>query len=201
MLVDVPSVLEPDLLRVAPGDPDNSYLVHKVEGSAAIGGQMPLGGPPLSAEEINLIRQWIAAGAEPPPAVLGAPAQLVASAPAAGETVTAAVPEVLAVFSRPLDANLLLESTITLTAAGGDGGFDEGNENLVTVQLSSGAPRGAAVRARPQAPLPPDDYKLRIRGTGPLVLADLAAQAIDGDGDGSPGGDAVLRFRIAGDAQ
>jgi len=50
---------------VAPGDPDNSYLVQKVEGTAAVGSQMPLGGPALSQSQINDIRQWIQDGANP----------------------------------------------------------------------------------------------------------------------------------------
>ena len=201
MLVDVPSVQVLALRRVAPGDPDNSYLVHKIEGRAAVGGLMPLGGPPLDADQVNLIRQWIAAGAEPPPAALAAPARLVASAPAAGDTVGGTAPDILAVFSRPLYPNLLLDTTVTLTAAGGDGGFAEGNEVFVPVRLQAGAPRGASVRVHAAAPLPADDYELRLRGAGPAVLADLDGQPIDGDGNGAPGGDAVVRFRVSGGQQ
>lgn len=65
-LVNVNSTEKPSLLRVAPGDPDNSYLVHKIEGrSDIVGGRMPLGRTPLSTEEINAIREWIANGAAP----------------------------------------------------------------------------------------------------------------------------------------
>lgn len=53
------------LLRVDPFNPDQSYLVHKVEGSQSVGSQMPLGGPPVPAEDLQLIRQWIADGALP----------------------------------------------------------------------------------------------------------------------------------------
>ena len=63
-LVDVPSQEVPSLKRVDPGDPDNSYLVQKIEGTAAVGGRMPLGGSRLPQEEIDLIRQWIGQGAE-----------------------------------------------------------------------------------------------------------------------------------------
>ncbi len=198
MLVSVPSVEMPGVLRVAPGDPDQSYLVQKIEGSAAVGGQMPLGGPPLDAAQITLIRQWIAAGAEPPPAALAAPARLVASVPAAGEVVTAPVTALLAVFSRPLDPNLLLDTTVTLMAAGGDGGFDEGNEVPIAIRLLPGGPRGASVWMRTDGPPPADDYELRIRGAGPTVAADLDGAPIDGDDDGIPGGDAVVRFRVSG---
>lgn len=62
-LVGVASLEVPELLRVAPGDPDNSYLVHKLEGSQAVGSRMPLGGPFLSEAEIGEVRQWIESGA------------------------------------------------------------------------------------------------------------------------------------------
>jgi hypothetical protein len=53
----------PAVQRVKSGDPDASYLVHKIEGHAAQGGRMPASGPPLSRRDIELIRQWIALGA------------------------------------------------------------------------------------------------------------------------------------------
>jgi hypothetical protein len=66
-IVDVPSQEVPVLDRVEPGDPDRSYLVNKIEGTAAaVGGvetRMPLGQDPLPQSDIDLIRAWIAAGA------------------------------------------------------------------------------------------------------------------------------------------
>jgi hypothetical protein len=63
-LVDVPSAELPELMRVKPGQPDSSYIVLKIEGAPGIvGGRMPLGLAPLSAEEIQAIRDWIADGA------------------------------------------------------------------------------------------------------------------------------------------
>ena len=51
-------------MRVAPGNPDDSYLVIKLEGSSRmVGQQMPRGRDPLSAEQIGTVRQWIADGA------------------------------------------------------------------------------------------------------------------------------------------
>jgi hypothetical protein len=50
--------------RVEPGDPDGSYLIHKLEGTAAVGGRMPLGGTPLDQETIDTIRDWILDGAQ-----------------------------------------------------------------------------------------------------------------------------------------
>jgi hypothetical protein len=64
-LVGVNSSELPSLLRVDPGNPDNSYLVQKVEGAPNISGlQMPLNQPPLSTDQIDAIRQWILNGAE-----------------------------------------------------------------------------------------------------------------------------------------
>jgi hypothetical protein len=63
-LVNVNSRQVPSLERVEPNDPNNSYLVQKLEGTAAVGDQMPRGQPPLPAAQINLIREWISAGAE-----------------------------------------------------------------------------------------------------------------------------------------
>lgn len=65
MLVGVPSAEVSSLQRVKPGDPDNSYLVQKIEGHAAVGVRMPYGGPYLDAETVAIIRQWISDGALP----------------------------------------------------------------------------------------------------------------------------------------
>jgi hypothetical protein len=51
-------------IRVVAGDPDNSYLIQKLENAAGIEGQqMPLARPPLAQSDINEIRQWITDGA------------------------------------------------------------------------------------------------------------------------------------------
>ena len=64
-LVNVASMEQSSVLRVAPGDPENSYLLHKIRGDAGItGSQMPLGRTALSASEIELVRQWIEDGAQ-----------------------------------------------------------------------------------------------------------------------------------------
>lgn len=64
-LVNVPSTQKPGLLRVAPGDPENSYLLHKIDGrSGIIGRRMPFSGPPyLTDGQILILRRWIQRGA------------------------------------------------------------------------------------------------------------------------------------------
>ena len=51
---------------VVPGDPDNSYLLQKLEGSPTItGARMPRNaGPFLTAGQISIIRRWIQLGAK-----------------------------------------------------------------------------------------------------------------------------------------
>jgi len=57
-IVNVGSSEQAKLKRVLPGDANNSYLFQKV-----LSGRMPLAGGPLTAGDIDLIRQWINAGA------------------------------------------------------------------------------------------------------------------------------------------
>lgn len=58
-LVNVASSLESSFMRVAPQDPDASYLIRKVEGSHTVGERMPLFGEPLSAAQLGALRGWI----------------------------------------------------------------------------------------------------------------------------------------------
>jgi hypothetical protein len=64
-LVGRPSRLRPTETLVIPGDPDNSYLVRKLEGGPNITGvRMPFaGGPYLTQGQMLVIRRWIADGA------------------------------------------------------------------------------------------------------------------------------------------
>lgn len=63
-LVNARSIGKPSAVRVVPGDPNGSYLIHKLEGrSDIVGDRMPFGGPSLALTDINVIRAWIAQGA------------------------------------------------------------------------------------------------------------------------------------------
>lgn len=63
MIVNRPSVEMPSLARVAPNDPESSYLYRKITGAGITGGRMPLNRPPLSDEQMQLVRNWIRRGA------------------------------------------------------------------------------------------------------------------------------------------
>lgn len=49
--------------RVLPGNPDESYIILKLEGDARAGSQMPLNETPLTQTQIDMVRDWIANGA------------------------------------------------------------------------------------------------------------------------------------------
>ena len=64
-IVNVASVEQPALKRIKPGDPNNSYVVQKLEGAAGISGvRMPFGGPYLDQATIDKVRAWVTAGAQ-----------------------------------------------------------------------------------------------------------------------------------------
>lgn len=65
-LVNVSSRNKPGATRVIPGDPEGSYLIHKLQGFPDIVGQrMPrTGGPYLTEGQISIIKRWIELGAK-----------------------------------------------------------------------------------------------------------------------------------------
>jgi hypothetical protein len=64
-LVDRATVQCPDRVYVAPGAPEESYLIFKLRGAGPCyyGDRMPRGTTPLTPAQIDLIAAWIAAGA------------------------------------------------------------------------------------------------------------------------------------------
>lgn len=63
-IVGVASGQRPDLQLVEPDNPDGSYLLIKVRGDDAIVSQQMPPGAPLPAEQVEIIRAWIASGAQ-----------------------------------------------------------------------------------------------------------------------------------------
>ncbi|MEO8258116.1 MAG: hypothetical protein ABI868_12290 [Acidobacteriota bacterium] len=64
-LVGVPSRLKTGATRVIAGDPENSYIIQKLEGrSDIVGLRMPFSGQPfLGAGQILILKRWIELGA------------------------------------------------------------------------------------------------------------------------------------------
>jgi hypothetical protein len=200
MLVNAPSVEVPTLRRILPGNPDMSYLVQKIEGHAAVGGTMPLNSPPLPAETIAVIRQWVLEGAAQSSASLDpqTPAVLAAITPDANAILEKAPAQIVISANVELDTSSLNSGTVSLIRSGGDGSFDEGNEVEVpalSFEIRSANPTVLAI-AVPASAWVPDSYRLRIAGGGAVAVADLKGLAIDGDADGHAGGDFVTDFDL-----
>ncbi len=204
LLVNVSSSEVPSIARVQPGDPDGSYLVQKLEGTATAGARMPLGRPPLAQSTIDVIRQWIIDGALDDRAMSVGDVRVVTLSPLPESILTSAPVEIMAIFDRPLDASTVNVNTFTLTGSGGDGSFDEGNEVRVVAAHISLSDQGTRAGFRlDAAQLPADRYRIRLPGQGPSFVMDLDANALDGEfrgtfpsGNGSQGGDFVADFTI-----
>jgi hypothetical protein len=184
LLVGVPSAEQPSLLRVKPGDPDNSYMVHKIEGLPGItGGQMPLGETPLPQATIDAIRQWITNGAPNAPVAAAVAAQAFAvqtTAPLDKASVKAPLPRIVVTFTQEVDASLVNDTTVTLeridsapTAAGGA---------KTMPAIARLAPMNPAVLLMtPSTQLEPGTYRVTVRGTGGGALANMNAATLGAD--------------------
>ncbi|MFN7914318.1 MAG: hypothetical protein U0Q55_03190 [Vicinamibacterales bacterium] len=64
-LVNVTAGQKADLKYVTPGNPEASYLLHKIDGrSGIVGTRMPRNGPPFMTEgQVLILRRWIELGA------------------------------------------------------------------------------------------------------------------------------------------
>ena len=205
LLVDVDSTQDPTFKRVAPGDPDNSYLIQKLEGTASVGGQMPAGAPPLPQAEIDIMRQWITDGALDDRAPSGAPIRVTSLSPIPDSDLTAAPTEIIAMFDRELDASTVNAMTFLLTASGGDGTFADGNEVpiVATAITTPGTTPMSATMDLSGLILVDDTYRVTLLGSGGSIIMDIDANALDGEfsggfpsGDGTAGGDFVADFNV-----
>jgi hypothetical protein len=203
-LVNAPSSQVPSRLRVQPGSPDSSYLVHKIEGRSAAGVRMPLGGAPLPQASIDLIRQWIQDGAQP--AAMTALPGAVTLKPVipAEEALVAASPVAIVITAdAELDTSLLTTANVKLLRSGGDDSFAEGNEvpiGSIEIAVRSLEPT-VFVITLPAAEWVPERYLLSVAGSGPAPVADRGAIPIDGDGNGSPGGDFEFSFEVTDETE
>lgn len=199
MLVNTPSVEVPSLKRVAPGQPDASYIIQKLEGHAAVGGQMPLGQAPLPQATIDIIRQWIANGAAP--AAAGANTGMFTSlhvvVPIEDEVFTRADGDPIVAADGELDMSSI-DSTSLVVERSPTGKFDDGSEQVVAdaqVEVRSRAPTVLAVILPPSERVP-GNYRLTIRGTGPAPVLDSAGRPISGQAQSASASDLVLQYTI-----
>jgi hypothetical protein len=190
LLVNVASVEVPGTLRVNPGNPDASYIVQKIEGTAAQGVRMPANGPPyLTQDRIDLVRRWIAAGAQMA-AQPGVVLRVTSSVPTPTEMAPAGTRELMVVFNADVDPSRVSANSFELRDA---------SDELVPL-ASAAVPPGRAnvVEITLAQPLAHGSFQLAIRGDGPAPLSDMAGRVLDGDDDGAGGGDRLIPFDVAG---
>ena len=194
MLVGVASSQASSLLRVAAGDPDNSYLIQKLEGSASVGAQMPLNAPALEQSTIDVIRQWITDGAIDDRIPSSNPIKVTSLSPVPGSALTAAPANIVAMFDRELDVSTVNVMTFVLEASGGDTTFGDGNETQITaagITTPLTTPMSATFDLTGVA-LADDTYRVRLFGSGASIIMDIDANALDGEFSGSfPSGDDI----------
>jgi Bacterial Ig-like domain len=180
-LVGVPSSEQPNVLRVAPGAPDSSYIIRKLQDTPGISGQqMPFGGPYLPQSTIDVIRQWITNGAPKPAAAQSIEAAaksvqrfaVATTSPDNDSIVSAEVPQIVVAFNGDIDSTLINNTTVTLDTAGG---AQTGGPVLVSLAVPAGNP--AAIVIKPRAPLTNGTYRVTLRGS----LANMNAQALGSD--------------------
>ena len=184
-LVGVPSRQASSVLRVSPGNPGQSYLIQKLEGSASAGDQMPLGGPPIPQATIDFVRQWITDGALPVSATVpsGTPPVVVSLTPEPDQVIPTFPAQIIAGFDQDIDASTVNAVTFGLLASGGDGSFSEGNEAPITatsVSLSGINARLAVMDLSGVSPLE-DRFQVTLRGSGANIILNLDGVALDGN--------------------
>jgi uncharacterized protein involved in high-affinity Fe2+ transport len=204
MLVGIQSSQDPGFQRVEAGDPDNSYLVQKLEGTASSGQQMAPGAP-LPQSEIDVIRQWITDGATDDRVAVLDPITVTSLSPMPNAALTAQPTNIVAGFSRELNQATVDATTFLLTGSGGDGTFADGNEIQVTataITVTAANPQ-SAVFDLTGVTLADDTYRIQLLGGATNAIQDLDGNALDGEflgnlpsGNGIAGGDFMVQFTI-----
>jgi len=178
LLVGVPSTEQPNVLRVAPSDPDSSYIIRKLMGAAGISGeQMPLGGPYLPQSTIDVIRQWITNGAQPGTSATSLESAVRAvqrfavtvTSPDDMSVASAPVPRIVIEFNGPLDANLISQTTVEVAS------IDTATPVAATSSIPAGNP--SVLMIQPKRPLTNGNYRVTLHA----ALANTDARPLGND--------------------
>ena len=205
MLVGVASTQDPGTQRVNPTNPGNSYLIQKLEGPGASGGQMPPSGA-LPQADIDTIRQWITAGAVDDRIPSSAPIRVSSLSVTPGSTLSAVPATITAGFDRELDSSTVNVNTFILEASNNDDIFDNGNDVAITAASITvpAANTQSAIFDLTGVALANDTYRVRLLGSGASIIMDLDANALDGEfsgafpsGNDAAGGDFAAQFMIS----
>ena len=141
---------------------------------------------------------------QPPPPTIN-PVRVSSLSPMPGAIVSIVPAQIVAGFDRDPDASTVNLNTFLVEGSGGDGTFDDGNENSIVAASITvpGANPSTAVFDLTGAVMPDDVYRVRLTGSGASVILDMNAKALDGEfsgtfpsGDATQGGDFEATFEI-----
>jgi hypothetical protein len=187
LLVGVPSTEVPSILRVKPGDPDNSYIIQKLEGHAAVGKQMPFGCPTsqpcLTSSTIAFVRQWITNGAPPAStpaastaAAVTAPLAVTSIVPDSMEPVDSAPPQVAIAFNHDLDVSQL--GTLGVHIEKLSDGAAPAVLERVQARISVANVNLRALMIWPSHPLSSGHYRVVMDAGASAHFSDIAGQTV-----------------------
>jgi len=205
LLVGVPSTEVPSLLRVKPGDPDDSYIIQKLQGHAAVGAQMPDGCPAtqpcLTADTIAFIVQWITNGAPPSasaavPAAAGIHSALAITSivPDGNEPVSLSPPQIMIGFNHDLDVTQIDPGSIHIERI--VPGAPQSAAEIIPARLSVSPANLRALMVWPSAALPAGHYRVVFNPGSPAQFHDIAGQSVSFGVAGESGGAVISTFEV-----
>jgi hypothetical protein len=114
----------------------------------------------------------------------------------ASATAVPRINQIAATFSEPLDSiDANAPANFELRGAGADGIFDTGDDVLYAV--TPGYTTGSTIiNLNLGVTLPIGAYRLTVKGSGNSAVHDLSGLALDGDANGTAGGDYVRTFTV-----
>lgn len=159
---------------------------------------MPPTGGPVPQPDIDVIRQWITQGAIDDTVQSTTPVRVASIVPAAGAPLTMPPAQITAGFDREVDASTVGPLTFLLDASGGDAIFGNANDVAITAASITVPPANpqSAIFDLTGVALADDTYRVTLVGDGAAPILDLDANALDGDADGTEGGDYSALFTI-----
>jgi hypothetical protein len=212
LLVGVPSTEVPSLLRVKPGDPNNSYIIQKLEGHAAVGAQMPDGCPStqpcLTTTTIAFIAQWITDGAPPAAAAAAAttatatvhaaaPLALTSIVPDDVEPVSESPPQIMVAFNHDLDVTQIDSRSMHIEKiVPGESPASTLVSDVVPARVSVSSANLRALMVWPSRPLVSGHYQLVINADAPTQVSDMAGNALALGAPGESGESVISTFDV-----
>jgi hypothetical protein len=110
------------------------------------------------------------------------------------QTVSITPAEIAIAMTQPVDASLVNATTVSLQKLD----TPSGEPHAVELRLAVSAVNDSLIVLTPFRALASGEYRITLRGTGAAALAGWNAAVMDGDGDGTSGGDYLQALTVGG---